>query len=462
MTYRANIDRRWLLKALLFGSGALAASGIGRVRARALSGTRVIVVGAGLSGLAAARSLANQGAQVVVLEAKPQIGGRLLTDGSLGPPFEVGAGWIHGPSPKNPVKQLADAVGAKTFVTEDDNLSLFDAAGAELSDSALDEIDTKWGRLLDLVDEELETSDSRSLRDAIASLSPGALEDPRMRWALSAFTEFSKGGPIEKLSAVYHDDDEAFPSPDVIVLTGYDKILQPIAKGLDIRLSTEVAEVKYGGEGVTVRGKVEGRASDFTADYVVCSVPLGVLKAGKIAFDPPLPSEYRENIEDLGFGSVTKIALKFEKPFWDLETQYFGVMTEPKGRWNYWLNYRTFAPENILLGLSVGDYAPVADAMSDEAMTADALSVLRAVWGDAAGAPVQTLATHWSRDPHALGAYAYPTPGAHPDQFDDLAEPIGDRLFLCGEHTIFNYAGTTHGAYLSGLRAAEQVIAEAE
>lgn len=449
-----------------FLEGGLAAAVLGTpivastsriARAAALDGARVVVVGAGISGLAAARTLADAGATVIVLEAKPHIGGRLRTDMSLGAPFEVGAGWIHGPSAANPTKKLADAVGAKTFVTRDDNIVVFDGEGEEVPEPRLEKINGAWEAAIERLDQELETTDRRTLADAIRAHAPETLSDPGTRWAWSAYTEFSKGGPLEDLSAVLFDDDEAFPGADVIVTTGYDKILGPLAKGLDIRLSTPVTSIAHGGSGVTVATP----AGPVEADYAVCSLPLGVLKAGTVAFDPPLPAVHRDAIARTGFGSVTKIALEFAAPFWDIETQYFGVMTETKGRWNYWLNYRTFSDANVLLGLSVGAYAPVADRMSDAEMTRDALDVLRDVWEGEVTRPTRVLTTHWSTDPHARGAYAYPTATSRTADFDGLAEPIGDRLFLCGEHTIFDYAGTTHGAYLSGLRAAELVIEEA-
>ncbi|MDW3205449.1 MAG: NAD(P)/FAD-dependent oxidoreductase [Alphaproteobacteria bacterium] len=453
-------DRRFFLKAALFASGALAATPMGRARAQTLAGKTVIVVGAGVAGLGAARALKNQGATVIVLEAKDKIGGRLSTDWALGDdaPFEVGAGWIHGPSDENPAKQLTDAVGSTYFVTDDDNLTVFSADGTEWDDEEVEEVAEEWAEAIWKVDSELEYNDRRSLRDAIRDLYPSALNEPGVLWALSAFTEFSKGAPIEDLSAVYHDDDEVYDGADVVVANGYDSLLAPLAEGLDIRTGTPVEWIWYDeGEGVEVGfgdEKIEG-------DYVICSVPLGVLKKGAIEFEPALPSDVQSDIDGLGFGSVTKLALKFERPFWDIETQYFGIITEEKGRWNYWLNYRTFSKENVLLGLSVGAYAPVADAMTDEQMKADGLEVLRGVWGDAVAEPTQMLATHWSLDPYALGAYAYPRPGGRPSQFNDLQDPIEDRLFLCGEHTTFEYAGTIHGAYMSGLRAAEAVIDEA-
>ena len=418
MSFGPFSRRRFLTYTTALTSTALLAGTARIARAQALEGVKVVVVGAGIAGLGAARTLADSGATVTVVEANGRIGGRLLTDWSMGPPFEVGAGWIHGPEADNPARQLADAVGSEYVVTEDDNLVVFDPDGEQISDDRLEEFGEWWERQLYHIDENLETYDPRSL---------------------------------------LRDDDRVFDSPDVIVATGYDRILGPLAEGLDVRLSTKVTRIAYSEKGA----KVTTPAGDLEADYVVCTVPLGVLKAGAIAFDPELPSGHRDNIAEIGFGSVTKVAFKFPQAFWDVETQYFGMMTKPKGRWNLWLNYRTFSQANILLGLSVGAYAPVADQMSDTDIAADALDALRNVWGDAVGTPTQMLRTAWSTDPNALGAYAYPTPGSRASQFDDMGEPVKDRLILAGEHTIFNYAGTTHGAYMTGLRAAEYILDEA-
>jgi monoamine oxidase len=451
-------SRRRFLAAALLASGALAATPLGRARAQALSGRRVIVVGAGVAGLGAARALKNQGAEVVVVEARDRIGGRLATDWSLGPdaPFEIGAGWIHGPSPDNPAKQLADAAGCSYFLTDDYSIRLYDPDGAEWDADEMAWVDEEWAEALWTVDQTLDYSDKRSLAQAIRDLYPSALQEPGLRWALSAYTEFSKGAPIEDLSAVYHDDDKVFDGADVVVANGFDTLLKPLADGLDIRLGTPVEWIWHDSADGTEIGLAGGET--IWADYLICTLPMGVLKAGSVEFDPPLPDDHRRRIDGLGFGSVTKLALKFDQPFWDIETQYFGIVTEEKGRWNYWLNYRTFSRENVLLGLSVGAYAPVADAMNDAAMQADGLAVLRGVWGDAVTEPTQMLATRWSRDPFALGAYTYPRPGGRPSQFDDLGDMIEGRMVLAGEHTTFDYAGTVHGAYMEGLRAAEAVI----
>ena len=447
-----QVNRRAFLQLSLISSVTMLARSKSAGAAGKLKDTKVVVIGAGCAGLGAARTLADAGAEVVVLEARARIGGRLYTDWSMGAPFEVGAGWIHGPADANPAKQLADAVGAEYAVTDDENLVVFDANGEEIAEHTLSALNTRWANALARLDNELESFDNRSLYDVLKH----KLDDPEFEWAMSAYTEFSKGGPIEDLSAVLHDDDKVFDMPDVVVTSGYDALLAPLAKGLDIRLSHLVTDIAHSSDGVTVSTD----NGNFDADYVVCSLPLGILKAGSVTFSPALPKDDQENIADIGFGSVTKIAFKFEEAFWDTDVQYFGMITQPKGRWNYWVNYRTFSDENILLGLSVGAYAPIADNMSDEEAQEDALGVLRNVWEDDVTEPLQMLRTRWATDPHSLGAYAYATPGMKASQQDDLAEPINQRLLLCGEHTTFDYAGTVHGAYMSGLRAAERILAE--
>lgn len=420
-----------------------------RSRAQDMAGTKVIVIGAGFAGLAAAKQVQEQGADAIIFEAGSYIGGRVRTDRSLGAPFELGAGWIHGPSRQNPTQQLANLVNARTYVTDDDNFDVFDPQGNALSDAQYERLDELYEYLEEILFYPVR-SGQQSVEEVLTRIDPDIVNDPLGRWMLSAYFEFSIGAGIGDISAANGFESSSFDGADVILTEGYDSIIAPLAAGLDIRLNTSVSKIWYDDDGVEVDGE--------PADYVVCTVPLGVLKSGKITFDPPLPRELRDAIGEIGFGSVTKIAIKFPEPFWDTGTQYFGMMTEPKGRWNYWLNYRTFSDENILLGLSVGDYAPFADRMSKAAMTEDALDVLRSVWGDKVGVPTAVLTTHWSQDPHFLGAYSYPQAGGLIAQFRAFEKPVSNRVLFAGEHTEFDHLGTTHGALLSGRRAADTIL----
>ncbi|MCR9221068.1 MAG: FAD-dependent oxidoreductase [Alphaproteobacteria bacterium] len=458
---RSHLSRREAAK-LVLAAAALSTGPLGRAEAQSLQDVWVTVIGAGIAGLGAARALADLGAKVTVLEAKPHIGGRLLTDYSLGAPFEIGAGWIHGPNGGNPVMDLAEAVGADLFVTDDDNLVVYDAAGDRVSDADLTDLDERYWEMLEEIDETLEMTDRRSLDAALKDITPSTARDPLIRWALTAFTEFSTGGPIEKLSASYYDEDDVYPGADVVLTGGYDKILAPLAAGLDIRFSTKATLVEYEqGDGAYIYADGPDGEQRFEADYVVCTAPLGALKAGQIGFDPPLPRGHRSRIEDLPMGDVTKVALKFERAFWPTDVQYFGFMTEEKGKWPYVLNYRTFTDQNILVALSFGNYAGVAEAKSDAEIWAEIKAVMQTAW-DGVEDPTQMIVTRWSRDPDTLGAYSYTGVGITPDDYDDLREPVEDVVFFAGEHTYFDFHGTTHGAYMTGLWAAEAIVETAD
>ncbi|NJN20107.1 MAG: FAD-dependent oxidoreductase [Leptolyngbya sp. RL_3_1] len=458
-THHSLLHRRRVLQWLLLASGSLAGACVTHHPVQsfqdngpALTDHRIIVVGAGIAGLAAAHALSRQGAQVIVLEAKPHIGGRLLTDHSLGAPFEIGAGWIHGPE-GNPVSALAAQINAETVVTDDNSLQVYERDGTVVSNAALRDLDRRFQRLLTAVDEAVDTNDGRSLREAILQVDRDALNDPLLYWALSAFTEFDTGGPIESLSAAYFDEDDAFAGADVVLTQGYDRILAPLAAGLDIRLNTQVTAIASAADGVTVSTQIAA----LDADAVICAVPLGVLKAGHIAFYPPLPEGHQRAIRQVPMGNVTKVALQFATPFWPLDVQYFGLQSEIKGKWPYVMNYRTFSDRNILVALSFGTYAGQVETRSDAAIQAEIMDSLRVVFGEAIPEPAQMIVTRWSQDPETLGAYSFTGKDVQPRDFAQLAAPVGDRLFFAGEHTTFEYHGTTHGAYLSGIAAATAI-----
>jgi len=411
----------------------------------------VIVIGAGIAGLAAARRLKELGYSVVVLEAASEVGGRIRTDWSLGAPFEVGAGWIHRPD-GNPVSGLAADIGAPTLVTPDESYQVFAKDGQAVPASVIEAKYLDLERLYTRIDNTFDND--QPLIEAIRRVSKPSLQDPVLHWMMSAYTEFSTGGPIEKLSAYYFDEDDEYDGADVILPGGYDRIPRSLAEGLDIRLNTAVESIEYeDGEGAAVYTS----NGTFESYFVICTVPLGVLKKGVITFDPPLPKAHQRSIDGIGFGSVTKLALKFDQLFWPEDVQYFGYMSEPKGRWNYFVNYRTFSPENILLGVSGGDYPFVAEKMSDPEMFADCMTALRTMFGASIPEPVGHLATRWSEDPYTLGAYSYTAVGNTPADFDRFATPVADTILFAGEHTTFDFHGTVHGAYQTGLAAANLI-----
>lgn len=440
---------------LLVGAGATLGLGLGTLPAAATGKPKVIVIGAGVSGLAAARHLADGGCEVVVLEARDRLGGRLHTDRSLSTPVEMGANWIHG-TEKNPVAALARSVGARTFITDsDDRMEIFRPGGKPVPDREIDAAEARYQRVLDRIDSDIDEDTDVSLHAAIEARDPAFLRDPLLGWVLTGETEGDQGAPADAISAYWFDEDSAFEGPEVVLPGGYDAILAPLAKGLDIRLKAPVSRVLRTASGAVV----ESAAGRFDADHVVCSLPLGVLKAGRVAFDPPLPPAHAEAIRRIGFGTVVRASIEFAEGFWPAEPHYFGHVATTRGRWPQILNHRPITGRNILTAVATGPYAVVADTLTPEALKADLLATLADLFGRKIPEPTGFVAANWSRDAFAGGAYSVIAPGSTPADFATLAQGIDNWLFLTGEHTDFAYHATVHGAYLSGLRSAKAILA---
>lgn len=439
------MKRREFLRALLASAAALAVA----PRPRAQGASRVLVVGAGMAGLAAARKLTDEGLEVTVLEGRQRVGGRVWTDRSLGLPVELGAGWIHGPE-GNPISELAARAGARTLATPEESFKVFDHNGRPLENAR---VEAAYDRLERLLSRASEGSDI-SVRAALLELDPGALSDPAIRFQLASDTEFDYGAPLEQLSALHADGDDPHYGDDVMFPGGYDQIPNFLARGLTVKPGHKVSAIEMTADEV----RVTTGQGVFGCDYVVVAVPLGVLKKGSIKFRPGLPQAKLQAIGRLGMGLVNRVSLLFEQPFWDPKVQFYGFCTPELGMYPYFVNARTYSSSNVLTTFATGNYALVHEKMSNAEIQARVLEVLKVGFGPKVPAPKKMLTTRWSADPFTFGSYSFARVGCHPKDYQALAESVEDRLFFAGEHTTGKYRATVHGAYLSGLRAAREIL----
>ena len=272
---------------------------------------------------------------------------------------------------------------------------------------------------------------------------------------LSAYLEFDTGGDISNLSSKYFYDDEEFSGADVIITNGYDKVAEFLGKGLDIKLNSRVTEINYG----AAKPFVKANGTTFEADYILVTVPLGVLKNKSIAFSPALPSEKTKAIENTQMGNVNKFLLVWKSSFWDANTQYIGYTPETKGKFNYFMNVNKFLPSsNALMTFAFGKYASQTESMSDAQITTEIMSHLKSIYGNNISNPIQFLRTKWGSNINSFGSYSFATNGAGALNFDTLSNEVSNKLFFAGEHTESDYRGTVHGAYLSGIREADKII----
>ena len=235
------------------------------------------------------------------------------------------------------------------------------------------------------------------------------------------------------------------------VQRGFGALVARIGQGAPVRLGTRVDRIRWSGEGVRVetsRGVLRARA-------VVVTVSTGVLESGGILFEPALPDWKREAIEGLPLGLLNKVLVRFDR-------DRFGVRP---GRF---VTYEPWAPETmgmvvmpfgmpLVVGHVGGRHADVLERSGAGAMKDFAFEVLRNVFGGAVLAGVQSVVTtSWRGDPLARGAYSAALPGCgHLRKV--LARAVGRRLFFAGEACSPEHFSTVHGAYLTGLRAAEAV-----
>ncbi|MFK8160836.1 MAG: flavin monoamine oxidase family protein [Lewinella sp.] len=448
------MKRRYFLKKTTFSLPALVVPAIlascnKDSEEQIVTDKKVLIIGAGVAGLGAAKYLKGKGIDVVVVEAQNKVGGRLKTDRSLGVSFDEGASWIHGPT-RNPITAIAEASGARTFVDDEDNLALFDIDGSTYSDDELDNTENEYERILSSLDGEV----NLSFQDAFYLQYPQYRDNRLWTYLLSAYLEFDTGSDISELSSLDYDDDELFRGDDLIITNGYDLIAKYLAQDIDIKLDTKVIGIDYSNTLIQVRTNQE----IFEVDYVLLTVPLGVLREGIISFTPSLPSGIEQAISRLKMGSVNKFLCTWDVPFWDTDLQYIGYTSEVKGKFNYFLNMKKFTDANALMTFCYGDYSKQTENMSEAEIIDEIMSHLKTIYGDEIPPPSNLLRTKWTSNEYTFGAYSFISNGTRSSDFEAFEQQVEDKLFFAGEHTSRDYRGTVHGAYLSGIREAEKIV----
>jgi monoamine oxidase len=445
------IDRRRFMAGM---SVTLAAPGL--AAGKPVRAETILVIGAGIAGLAAARTLASRGASVTLLEARNRIGGRIHTS-RLWPdvPIDLGASWIHGVR-DNPLTALAREAGANTLATSYDSAKLYIAP--ELAALGVKGRGTDWasGLVERALDRAKDADADISIREAIDRISPPGTFSPvraaQLEHHLAGDYEQEYSANSRELSAWWTGAEEKFSGGDVLFPGGYDQLTDRLARGLDIRFMAPVAHVRWDGPGVEVELASGER---LRADRVIVTVPLGLLKAGGIRFTPDLPQDKQAAIDRLGVGLLNKHFLRFETPFWPADIDWHECMKREPGRWSQWVSFaRAGAP--ILLGFTGSDAAREGETLEEHALLADAATTLRDMFGTATPAPVAAQVTRWASDPLAAGSYSFYAVGSIPADRQTLARPEGGgALSFAGEACSTNYFGTVHGAYLSGQAAGE-------
>jgi lysine-specific histone demethylase 1 len=291
--------------------------------------------------------------------------------------------------------------------------------------------------------------------------------------------EYSNASLSGNLSLTGWDQDSGneFEGAHAHVIGGYQQLprgLYMLPTKLDVRTNKAVSKVVYDPRD-SPKKKAQVYCEDgevIQADKVVFTASLGVLKKQAIQFEPELPEWKSGAIDRIGFGVMNKVILVFEKPFWDVEKDMFGLLRESKtanslsqadyapGRGKCYMFWNCMPTTGlpVLIGIMAGEAALEVGKLSDTAILTDIISQLRNVFkSTAVPDPVETIITRWGQDKFCYGSYSSVAPEAMPADYDLMAKSIGN-LYFAGEATSRNHPATVHGAYLSGLRVASEVL----
>ncbi len=449
--------RQFLYNSALSSAGILAVAGCATTPELRPRDESVVVVGAGMAGLAAARELQSYGYTVTVVEARGRVGGRIFTAEDLGSPVELGASRLHG-TRDNPIRPLIERAGLKYIPVDWDSLAGFEEDGTPFDDNELSKIRERvmgvfrraWIRNLG-IDEDVSINTILEREMARRELT-----DTERRMLTFGFVsaELVNASPFTEASWKYANDYDAYPGGDQFIVGGYERVPRLLAQKLDISLGVVVEEIDYSQRPV----RVITRSGTLSADRVVLTVPLGVLKQNAIRFTPRLPDEKGAVIDRMGMGLLNKIAIRFPRAFWPEQVHAVVHGTDIWGNYPVFVNVAKYTGAPILVAFIPGRFQNALEDVTTEEAVQGAVDVLRSMYGSNVPEPVGSSRSRWGAHPYTHGAFSYNRVGATSDDRDTLAMPVADRLFFAGEATSRLRFGSVSGAYLSGLRAAEQIM----
>ncbi|UJR07491.1 hypothetical protein I4U23_011780 [Adineta vaga] len=429
---------------------------------------QVLIIGAGIAGLEAGRLLQKQGIQTMILEARNRSGGRVWSYRSQsGHMLDIGATWIHGIDGSipdgiltNPLWDLTQEAKLSTRKTQ-----VYDILQIYPGNDTNFDVNQWFHQYIAYVREE-------TLMNSI-NLSLGYYADrfiTQMKFTkkeenifynhLHHVIECNEGAELNDIGAkifldftsTYYGDEHIFHKDGFMSLTNY------LSKDIsNIQFNEIVSKITYHNQTVEVRTKA---GHIYYADYVLLTVPLGILKQKQIEFNPVLPQWKLDAIDRIGFNIFEKVFLLWDQAWWNASNFYFTRFSSNPSRMGYWVNANKWNDKPALICFFAGKTTPqLLSIQNRNALIEELQHTLQEMFpGTTVPRPVEVHVTNWYEDPFSYGSYSYISAKQKYDDPIALTEPLKDRLLFAGEATTLGTYGYAHGALLSARREVTRLL----
>lgn len=429
----------------------------------------VIVIGAGISGLAAAYELTNMGSPVLLVEARSRVGGQLHSVSVHKKKMDLGAMYVHGDSAgSNPLAPLLKRYEIETSPVDIYQSETFDTKGQrvdlkEVYENCQGAISEEIIKIQEAKSMHYHHHTPPTVADVLGEITPPPTADSKPFWTRKLITASIKhhtGAELNELSLLDLMFEEPYTGENELVLGGYQKLAEGLYQDamdtgrLTPQLNTIVTRIHHDPNDpmITV---ITQDGQEFQGKTVICALPLNVLKHGKISFRPELSPEKRQAMHHVKMGNQNKVYLEFEKAFWPENVQYL-YPNDPK--MEYWPEYLNLSPhlkKPALLACFYGNEALFGE-MSSEQILQRTLKPLQRAYPKANIALNQSKISHWDSDPFSLGSGTYCSFGCEEKHIDALNEnEKGGLIFANGFKQIKQgQQATVEGAFEAGVQAA--------
>lgn len=413
---------------------------------------KIVVIGAGIAGLAAAQALLDRGLKVTILEASGRIGGRIRPlSGFADFDIELGAEEIHGN--RSDWYRLVKSTNARFL--NSDNADFYFYNNQLLNETAAaNNADLKKAVDFEQSARQYRGTDVTVLQHLQKSNVPAAAY-PIVNALLS--NEYGASNDRLSIRGISEEDEQWSAGDDSYAIGGrsYLSILQEkYSKAIAlVMLNAPVQKIDYTGSII----RIQTDRQNFEADRVIITIPLAVLKTGAVQFIPALPDEKQNAIANIGMGAGMKIILKFKQRFWGAGVgSVFSNGYVPE----FWATNEGRSAMPVLTAFVMGANAEYLSAQGEQAVQTVLAELDRMFRNQATPAFSKAYIMDWSKEPYIQGAYSYPVVGGGLKMRAALAKAVNKKIFFAGEAThTAGHSATVHGALETGLRAAKEVIA---